>query len=177
MNRTDRETSNSSGNVVCEENKQMRESFKKQTTVKDVCFQCVYTNRKIDTWLYVGFPKWLIKKKERWKAMRNSWCLKYCSRKQGNETENRQGVALSHTLLSKDLTCLNDGRPTRLASRPGGSYRFDADFRCWGNMTKFEAITEHDSDHLPCIDLISKNNAIKYIKWKIKCSVIVLEIG
>lgn len=33
----------------------------------------------------------------------------------GNKTENSQGVAISQSILSKDLTCVTDRRSTRLA--------------------------------------------------------------
>lgn len=40
-----------------------------------------------------------------------------CSEAWDNETENRQQIALNHALLCTNLTYLNDGRLTRLASR------------------------------------------------------------
>lgn len=55
------------------------------------------------------------------------------SREWGNETENRQGVALSQALLSKDLTCLNDGRTTEISIKTRGyrwSNRSGTDLKC-----------------------------------------------
>lgn len=44
-----------------------------------------------------------------------------CSKEWENVKDNRQAVALSQALLSTDLKLLNDGHPTRLASRSAGT--------------------------------------------------------
>ena len=81
------------------------------------------------------------------------------SKEWGNATENRQGIALSSALLNSDLTILNDGRPTRLASRPEDTdgvidlaliSTTDATFARWN------VLGAQESDYLPCVVLLNK---------------------
>lgn len=60
-------------------------------------------------------------------------------------------VALSQVILIKDLTCLNDGRKTILASRSGntgGVINLSLMSSAEGSMTTFAILTEQDSYHL-----------------------------
>lgn len=83
----------------------------------------------------------------------------------------RQGVAVKHVLLSKELTLLNDGRRTRLSPRPGntaGGHRSGPDVNLW-------CLDEQDSD--PKIeDVYDLTTAICTIKTKYNLTCFTIEL-
>lgn len=69
----------------------------------------------------------------------------------GSRSINRKTdrVALSQALFSKDPTCLNDERPTRLVSRPGdtdGVIDLLPLSSAEASVSKFEVLAEQERD-------------------------------
>src|SRR5579871_2429701 len=86
------------------------------------------------------------------------------SKKWGNITENRQGKALSRALLYTDLDILNDGRPTRLATRArdtDGVIDLALVSSAAFSELRWNVLEPQESDHLPCAVLVAKGITAK----------------
>ena len=74
-------------------------------------------------------------------------------REWGNSVTNPQGIALEDALDQCDLSCLNTGSMTRLASRDGdsdGPIDLALVTLNTATMSKWNVLDDHGSDHLPC---------------------------
>ena len=75
---------------------------------------------------------------------------------------NPQGIALEDALDQCDLSCLNTGSMTRLASRDGDSdSAIDLALATLNTatMSKWNVLDDHGSDHLPCTVLIKRRKS------------------
>ena len=71
----------------------------------------------------------------------------------GNTVTNPQGIALEDALDHCDLSCINTGSMTRMASRDGDSDSvIDLAITTLNiaSMSKWSVLDDHGSDHLPC---------------------------
>ena len=88
-------------------------------------------------------------------------------RQWGNTVCNPQGEALEDALDQSDLICANDGRNTRLASRPGDSDSV-IDLALMSpeleGKYKWDVLEDHGSDHLPCTLFIKRTKPVSTVK-------------
>lgn len=66
-------------------------------------------------------------------------------------------------LVRQCLTVSNDGRITRLATKPGdsdGVINLELISSSDATSTKWDVLRAHDSDHMSCIVLIQKGNMV-----------------